>query len=136
MIRILIILLVIGGLIYGGYTLVNKVQVKQKQAKIAVNKKPEVSLIGIKNNETISKIIPVEVKATDDKEIVSVKFYFDDVKVRVDNEAPYCLKSETGGNCTPWDSKVLKNGPHTLTVAAYDDLGQRTLEITHFIVKN
>lgn len=136
MIKILIILLIIGGLIYGGYTVVNKVQVKQKQEKIAVNKKPEVSLIGIKNNETISKIIPVEVKATDDKKVVSVKFYFDDVKVRVDNEAPYCLKGEVGSACAPWDSKVLKNGPHTLTVAAYDDLGQRTLEITHFIVKN
>ena len=136
MIRILIILLVIGGLIYGGYTVFNKVQVKQKQEKISVNKKPEVNLVGFKNNDTISKTIPVEAKVTDDKKVVSVTFYFHDVKVRVDNEAPYCLKGEAGSTCTPWDSKVLKNGPHTLTVAAYDDLGQRTLEITHFIVKN
>lgn len=136
MIKILIILLVVGGLIYGGYTVVNKVQVKQKQQKIAVNKKPEVTLVGIQNNGTISKTIPVEVKTTDDKEVVSVKFYFDDIKVRVDNEAPYCLKGEQGEACAPWDSKVLENGPHTLTVAAYDDLGQRTVNITHFIVKN
>jgi hypothetical protein len=85
---------------------------------------PAVTINSPAAGSTVSGVIPVQASATDDVGVTSVEFYVDNVLRAVDTQAPYTWS---------FDTTTVANGPHTLTVKAYDpaqNIGQASETIT------
>jgi hypothetical protein len=85
---------------------------------------PAVTINSPAAGATVSGVIPVQASATDDVGVASVEFYVDNVLRAVDTQAPYTWSLDT---------TLVANGPHTLTVKAYDpaqNIGQASETIT------
>ncbi|WP_257449824.1 Ig-like domain-containing protein [Archangium lipolyticum] len=64
---------------------------------------------------TVSGIVPIEVAASDDRQVTRVEFFVDGALVGTDTTAPFALA---------WDSVSVSNSGHTLSVRSYDGAGQ------------
>ncbi|QRN92813.1 S8 family serine peptidase [Archangium violaceum] len=64
---------------------------------------------------TVSGIVPIEVAASDDRQVTRVEFFVDGALVGTDTTAPFVLA---------WDSVSVSNSGHTLSVKSYDGAGQ------------
>jgi hypothetical protein len=72
---------------------------------------PAVTITAPAGGSTASGVVQVQASATDDVGVSSVEFYVDNVLRGVDTQAPYTWN---------FDTTTVANGPHTLTVKAYD----------------
>jgi hypothetical protein len=72
---------------------------------------PAVTIANPAAGTTISGVTQVRVNATDSTGVTRVEFYVDNVLRAVDAGAPYTWN---------FDTTTVANGPHTLTVKAYD----------------
>ncbi len=80
-----------------------------------VNTPPTVNVSGPISGATVSDTINVTANATDNQSVVSVQFKLDGANLgAADTTAPYS---------TPWDTKTIANGSHSLTAVAIDNQG-------------
>lgn len=79
------------------------------------NIKPQVFITEPANDSTVSGIVMIKAKATDNVSIAKVEFYIDNVKVGEDATSPYEYE---------WDTNNLQYGStHTIQAKAYDNTG-------------
>lgn len=69
------------------------------------------------DGSSVSGTVSIQATATDDRQVARVDFFVDGTLLGSDTSAPYALS---------WDSTTLANGNHTLSVKAYDGVGQST----------
>jgi hypothetical protein len=77
----------------------------------ASSQPPAVTIVNPAAGTTLSGVTQVQVNATDPTGVTRVEFYVDNVLRAVDTSAPYTWN---------FDTTTVANGPHTLTVKAYD----------------
>ena len=85
---------------------------------------PAVTIDAPAAGATVSGVVQVQASATDDVDVASVEFYLDGVLRAVGTQAPYTWS---------FDTTMVANGPHTLTVKAYDsaqNIGQASETFT------
>jgi hypothetical protein len=85
---------------------------------------PTVTITGPVSGATLARVTTVQAQADDDVGVAKVEFYLDDLLAAVQTVAPYSWS---------FDTTLAANGPHTLTVLAYDwtgNVGQASLNIT------
>ncbi len=78
---------------------------------------PQVSLTGPAAGAPLSGTVTLTATATDDVGVTKVEFYAGNHLLGTDTSPPYELA---------WDTTAASNGPHTVTVRAYDDTCGRT----------
>jgi subtilisin family serine protease len=64
---------------------------------------------------SVSGLVPIEVAASDNRQVTKVEFFVDGALAGTDTTAPFVLA---------WDSASVFNGSHTLSVKAHDAAGQ------------
>ena len=80
------------------------------------------------NQEEISATIRVQVNSNDSiSSIAKVEIYLDQELIFTDTEFPYYYD---------WDTRQVGNGPHTLTIIAYDQAGNNNSNTLSVIVNN
>ena len=72
---------------------------------------PTISFESLKDGDTVTNIIVIEVSTEDDKGISNVEFYVDEIMVLSDTSAPYQYE---------WDTKIHKNGEVVVYAKSYD----------------
>ena len=72
---------------------------------------PTISFESLKDGDTVTNIIVIEVSTEDDKGISNVEFYIDEIMVLSDTSAPYQYE---------WDTKIHKNGEVVVYAKSYD----------------
>jgi hypothetical protein len=75
---------------------------------------PNITITGPSNGTTVSGTINVQVSAWDKSGISKIEFYIDKNLKATDTYYPYLYK---------WNTKTAKNGWHSITAKAYDNLG-------------
>jgi len=88
---------------------------------------PKVSIVNLKNGQTISGVITIQVDASDNVGVAKVEFYIDNRKVGEDNESPYEFQ---------WNTLDYPNKTHSLTVIAFDEAGNKSSVRINIIVNN
>ena len=84
---------------------------------LEVTPPPQVSLTGPAAGAALSGTVTLTATATDDVGVTKVEFYSGKHLLGTDTSPPYELA---------WDTAAASNGPHTVTVRAYDDSCGRT----------
>lgn len=75
---------------------------------------PTVSILTPLGGATVSDLVPVDIEATDNVEIVRTELWVNDTSVAIDTSAPFAFS---------WDSKGAPNGKAFLAVRAFDAAG-------------
>jgi len=84
---------------------------------IVKDQPPSVSITSPQSGAIVSKVVPVRVRASDDKGIKKVEFYLDGKLEATDQRAPFEWS---------WDTTTTASGKHTIKARAYDTIGQTT----------
>lgn len=84
---------------------------------VASDQPPAVSINNISDGQTITGVVTVSARATDDIGIQKVEFYFDGVLQTSDTTFPYQFV---------WNTYGSSNAPHTLLAKAYDTANHTT----------
>ncbi|MCX8171718.1 MAG: Ig-like domain-containing protein, partial [Candidatus Bathyarchaeota archaeon] len=77
-------------------------------------KPPSVSITSPQDGSTVSRTIDILVSAWDESGISRVEFYIDGKLAATDTKEPYYYR---------WNTRLVKDGWHTITVRAYDIYG-------------
>jgi hypothetical protein len=87
----------------------------------------EVSITYPSDEAEVSGIVSIRADASAEGGVVNVEFYINRELVESDHIAPYEIE---------WDSTTVENGIHTITVKAYDNLDQETMDSVLVSVQN
>jgi hypothetical protein len=85
---------------------------------------PKVSITSPKGGAVVSKLVKIEVDASDDKGVKKVEFYIDNVLKHTDTQSPYDWN---------WDTARGPSGNHTVKVKAYDtdnQTAEQSIQVT------
>ncbi|PMQ02381.1 MAG: hypothetical protein CBR30_01695 [Dictyoglomus sp. NZ13-RE01] len=88
---------------------------------------PKVSIVNLKNGQTVSGVITIQVNASDNVGVAKVEFYIDNRKVGEDDESPYEFE---------WNTLYYPNKVYNLAVIAYDESGNKSAVRINIIVNN
>jgi len=88
---------------------------------------PKVSIVNLKNGQTVSGVITIQVDASDNVGVAKVEFYIDNRKVGEDTKSPYEFE---------WNTLYYPNKAYGLTVIAYDKSGNKSSVKINIIVNN
>lgn len=95
------------------------------------DQRPQVSVDQPAAGATVSGIVPVKVRATDDRSVTRVE-------VALDGGVPIDITGSFDGNYYnwAWDSTLVPNGAHDITAGAVDSAGQQAQVIRTVTVSN
>ena len=91
------------------------------------DKPPTVAITSPAAGATVKGTTAIAATASDDKGVVKVEFYVDDVLKGTDTSSPY--------SCD-WDAKTAADGLHAIKVQAEDTIGQKTSATISVTVNN
>ncbi|MEO0225276.1 MAG: Ig-like domain-containing protein [candidate division WOR-3 bacterium] len=92
-----------------------------------IDNPPTINITYPTNNQIVSGIITITTQVTDDKGIIKVEFYLDDILKNTDKSSPYTSSIDT---------TQISNGTHTVKAIAYDTSGQTAEKSIVIIVQN
>ncbi len=75
---------------------------------------PKVSILSPKDGATVSKVVTLQVQATDNVKVTKVEFLIDNKKIGELTKAPFNFK---------WDTTKYADGKHIILIKAYDGAG-------------
>lgn len=98
------------------------------------------AITGVTDGQTVSGDITVKAVPTNVQSVMHVDFAIDGVSKNIDSVAPYCLNEDDGTNCGAFQTTLLTNATHSLTISmTYLDsssISRVLVQRVDFIVNN
>jgi hypothetical protein len=96
---------------------------------------PSVTLKGVSAGQVISGGLAIE--AVPSWAVSRVDFLVDSTLVQRESASPYCMGGNTSGApCTPWDSRTVADGAHTIKAVAVDSSGRQASASVSVTIRN
>ena len=102
-------------------------QATTETALLTDNSPPNLAILTLEGGTSVGLTLNVDVQASDASGITKVEFHLQDVLVSVVTETPYRWS---------WDTTEYPNGEYTITVKAYDTMGNMKTSQTGVTVRN